>query len=181
MKSLSLKISLISLVVMIISFISIGVISIRSAKKSLENEMSKSIVESVHATADSIKASNEKEFKMLETLAALPEIRDPNISLLDKTHTIYGAMILDDDYIDVCILDKEGFAWINNGVKMIPFSERNYFKQPFKTGDRFQTDPFINKVTNAPAVFYSVPVFDEQNNSVEDENLTVSIYLKFMS
>ena len=166
MKSLSLKISLISLVVMIISFISIGVISIRSAKTSLENEMSKSIVESVHATADSIKASNEKEFKMLETLAALPEIRDPNISLLDKTHTIYGAMILDDDYIDVCILDKEGFAWINNGVKMIPFSERNYFKQPFKTGDRFQTDPFINKVTNAPAVFYSVPVFDEQNNII---------------
>ena len=115
MKSLSFRISLISLVVMIISFISIGFISIRSAKSSLQSEMTKSIVESVHATADAIKASNEKEFKMLETLAALPEIRDPSVSLLDKTHTIYGAMILDDDYIDVCILDKDGYAWINNG------------------------------------------------------------------
>ena len=166
MKSLGLRISLISLVVMTISFISVGLISIRSAKASLEKEMCKTIVESVHATADGIRASNEKEFKMLETLAALPEIRNPEISLLDKTHTIYGAMILDDDYIDVCILDKQGMAWINNGAKMIPFSERHYFQEPFKTGGRFQTDPYINKVTNAPAVFYSVPVFDDQNNII---------------
>ena len=166
MKSLSIKISLISFFVLIISFASVGLTSIKSAKSSLEKEMTKAIVESVHATADSIKASNEKEFKMLETLAALPEIRNPDISLLDKTHTIYGAMILDEDYIDVCILDENGFAWINNGAKMIPFSERNYYKVPFTTGGRFQTDPFINKVTNAPAVFYSVPVFDDNNNII---------------
>ena len=166
MKSLSIKISLISFFILIISFSSIGIISIKSAKASLEKEMTKAIVESVHATADSIKASNEKEFKMLETLAALPEIRNPEISLLDKTHTIYGAMILDEDYIDVCILDEKGFAWINNGAKMIPFSERNYYKVPFTTGNRFQTDPFINKVTNAPAVFYSVPVFDENKKII---------------
>ena len=166
MKSLSIKISLISFFVIIISFTSIGLITIKSAKNSLEKEMTKAIVESVHATAESVRASDEKEYKMLETLAALPEIRDPNRSLLDKTHTIYGAMILDDDYIDVCILDKDGFAWINNGARMIPFSERHYFQEPFKTGGRFQTDPYINKVTNAPAVFYSVPVFDENNKII---------------
>ena len=166
MKNLSLKICIISFSIMIISFACIGFLSIRSAKASLEKEMAKSIVESVHSTADAIKASNDKEFKMLETLAALPEIRDPSISLLDKTHTIYGAMVTDDDYIDVCILDKDGYAWINNGAKMISFAERNYFKQPFKTKQRFQTDPFINKVTSAPAVFYSVPVFDVDGNVI---------------
>ena len=158
MKSLRLRISLITLVVMIFSFVSIGFIAIKSARESLEEELTKALVQSVHATAESIKASNEKEFKMLETLAALPEIRNPDISLLDKTHTIYGAMSLDKDYIDVCILDKDGFAWINNGVKKIPFKERKYFQEPFTTGKRFHTDPFINKVTSAPAVFYSVPV-----------------------
>ena len=166
MKSLSIKISLISFFVLIVSFATVGLTSVKSAKASLEKEMTKAIVESVHSTADSIRASDEKEYKMLETLAALPEIRDPEISLLDKTHTIYGAMVLDDDYIDVCILDKDGFAWINNGAKKIPFSERNYYKVPFTTGQRFQTDPFINKVTNAPAVFYSVPVFDENNKII---------------
>ena len=166
MKSLTIKISLISFFVLIVSFATVGLISIRSAKSSLEKEMTKAIVESVHATADSIRASDEKEYKMLETLAALPEIRNPDVSLLDKTHTIYGAMILDDDYIDVCILDEKGFAWINNGAKMIPFSERHYFQEPFKTGQRFQTDPYINKVTNEPAVFYSVPVFDENKKII---------------
>lgn len=166
MKSLSIKISLVSFFVLIISFATVGLTSIKSAKASLEKEMTKAIVESVHATADSIRASNDKEFKMLETLAALPEIRNQDISLLDKTHTIYGAMILDDDYIDVCILDEDGFAWINNGARRIPFSERHYFQEPFKSGQRFQTDPFINKVTNAPAVFYSVPVYDENHNII---------------
>lgn len=127
MRSLRLRISLITLVVMIISFVSIGFIAIKGARESLEEELTKALVQSVHATAESIKASNEKEFKMLETLAALPEIRNPDISLLDKTHTIYGAMSLDKDYIDVCILDKDGFAWINNGAKKIPFKE-NIFR-----------------------------------------------------
>ena len=163
---------------MIVSFISIGFISINNAKSSLEKEMSKTIVESVHATADSIRASNDKEFKMLETLASLPEIRNPDINLLDKTHTIYGAMITDDDYIDVCILDEKGFAWINNGARMIPFKERHYFQEPFKTGERFQTDPFINKVTNAPAVFsnaIAVAPFTENSPSS-----TLSVIFSFL-
>ena len=72
MKSLTLKISLITLFVMILSFVCVGFISIKSAKASLEKELSKAIVESVHATADAIHASNEKEFKMIETLASIP-------------------------------------------------------------------------------------------------------------
>ncbi|MBO4507267.1 MAG: HAMP domain-containing protein [Spirochaetaceae bacterium] len=166
MKSLRFGISLITLLVMIVSFVSIGYIAIRNAKNSLENEMTDALVQSIHATAEAIQAANDREFKMLETLAALKEIRDPDVSLLDKTHIIYDAMSLDKDYIDVCILDDKGMAWINNGVKMIPFSERYYFKEPFKTGKRFNTDPFVNKVTNAPATFYSVPVFDFNNKVI---------------
>ena len=166
MKSLKLKIGLIVLIIMILSFASIALISIRSAKHSLEEEMTNALIESVHATVDTIKAKNEREFKMLETLAALPEIRSSNIDLLEKTHTIYEAMYSNKDYIDVCILDTKGFAWINNGVKKIPFTERKYFQHPYTTGKRFVSDPFINKVTNAPAIFYSVPVFDENNKVV---------------
>ena len=151
---------------MIVSFVSIGFIAIRNAKNSLESEMTSALVESIHATADAIQASNDKEYKMLETLAALTQIRDPNVSLLDKTHIIYEAMSLDKDYIDVCILDENGMAWINNGARMISFAERNYFKEPFKTKKRFETDPFVNKVTSAPATFYSVPVFDDNNKVI---------------
>ena len=166
MKSLRLKISLIVLVIMILSFVSIALIAIKSAKTSLEEEMTKSLIQSVHAAADTIKAKNDREFKMIETLASLPSIRNPNIDLLEKTHTIYEAMFNNKDYIDVCILDTDGFAWINNGVKKIPFTERKYFQYPYSTGQKFVSDPFINKVTNAPAIFYSVPVFDAKKNII---------------
>ena len=79
MKSLRLKISLIVLVIMILSFVSIALIAIKSAKTSLEEEMTKSLIQSVHAAADTIKAKNDREFKMIETLASLPSIRNPNI------------------------------------------------------------------------------------------------------
>ena len=151
---------------MILSFVSIGWIAIKSAKHSLEEEMTKALVQSVHAAADTIKAKNDREFKMIETLASLPNIRNPKVDLLEKTHTIYEAMYNNKDYIDVCILDTDGFAWINNGVKKIPFTERKYFQQPYATGEKFVSDPFINKVTNAPAIFYSVPVFDENKNVI---------------
>ena len=166
MLSIRKKIIFVVFGVMMFSFGLIGLIAIRSAKSSLEEQMIHSLEESVHATAHSIEAKNEREFKMLETLAALPEIRKSNVPLIDKTHSIYEAMYDNKDYIDVCILDTDGFAWINNGVKKIPFTERKYFQEPYKTGKRFVSDPFINKVTNAPALFYSVPVFDEDNNIV---------------
>ena len=166
MKSLRLRISLITLILMVISFVSIAFIAITNAKKSLENEMTDAIAESVHATANSIQAMNDKEYKMLETLASLPEIKDPEVSLLQKCHTIFGAMSTNKDYIDVCILDKDGYAWINNGVKKVSFSERKYFQEPIKTGHRFETDNFINKVTSAPALFYSVPVYDKDQKII---------------
>ncbi len=154
------------LIIMVLSFASIAFISIRSSKASLEKEMTKALVESVHATADSIKDFNDREFKMLETFAALPEIRDSNVDLLEKTHIIFGSTSLDKNYIDVCILDKDGSAWIHNGAKMVSFSERNYFKSPYLNAKKYLTDPYINKVTNEPSVFYSVPVFDNNNNVV---------------
>lgn len=163
MNSLKIKISVAALVVMILSNAVIGILSSSTSKKSLEKQMETALAESVHATAEAIYANNEKEFKMLETLAALPQIRDPEVSLLDKTHTIYGAMSLDKDYIDVCITDSKGSCWINNGQKMLPFGDRDYYQVPYKTGSRYETDPFINRVTNAMAVFYGVPVYDINN------------------
>ena len=92
MLSIRKKIIFVVFGVMMFSFGLIGLIAIRSAKSSLEEQMIHSLEESVHATAHSIEAKNEREFKMLETLAALPEIRKSDVPLIDKTHSIYEAM-----------------------------------------------------------------------------------------
>ena len=92
MRSLRVRISFITLIIMVLSFASIAIIAINSAKSSLEKQMEKTLVETVHASADSIKDFNDMEFRMIETFATLPEIRDSSIDLLEKTHVIYGSM-----------------------------------------------------------------------------------------
>lgn len=166
MKSIRVKIGIVAISVIIVSNLIIGIFAIQKTKKTLEGQVKASLIENVHSAAESIKASEEKEFKMLETLASLSSIRNSKIDLLDKAHIIYSAMSLDKDYVDVAILDNKGFAWINNGAKKIPFSERDYFQVPMSTGKRFRTDPFVNKVTSTLAIFYSVPVFDENNKII---------------
>ena len=110
MRSLRLRISLITFIIMVLSFATIAILSVRSAKSSLEKEMEKSLVETVRATSDAIKDFNDMEFKMIETFATLPEIRNPDIDLLDKSHTVFDSMGTGTDYIDACILDDKGNA-----------------------------------------------------------------------
>ena len=92
MKSLGFKICLVAFLILAFSNALVVTVAMGRSKQSLENQMVSALKESIDATADALKASNDKEYKMLETLAAIPEIRNPELSLLDKTHIIYGAM-----------------------------------------------------------------------------------------
>jgi len=166
MKSLTVKICIVAIGAMLISNVFVARIALKNSIEILKSQMIESLEESVHAASEAMLASNEKEYKMLETLASLSAIRSTEVSLLEKAHIIYDAMILDKDYVDVTILDSEGKAWINNGEKMISFAEREYFYVPYQTGKRFYKEPFINKVTSTMAVFYSVPVFDSNNKVI---------------
>ena len=166
MKSLTVKICIVAIGAMLISNVFVARIALKNSIEILKSQMIESLEESVHAASEAMLASNEKEYKMLETLASLSAIRSTEVSLLEKAHIIYDAMILDKDYVDVAILDSEGKAWINNGEKMISFAEREYFYVPYQTGKRFYKEPFINKVTSTMAVFYSVPVFDSNNKVI---------------
>ena len=163
MNSLKAKLfltSLATIAILVVSNSFIANFTVKTSGRLLESQIENSLMESVRSTAASIAASNEKEYKMLETLASLSEIRNSAVSLLEKTNLIYDAISLDKDYVDVVILDKDGMAWINNGARMVSFAERDYYKVPLETKGRYCSDPFINKITGKMAVFYSVPVFD---------------------
>ena len=166
MKSLKAKILLTVGIVVVIANCILGTVILERAANLLESQMKDSLVATVHSAAESVTADNNKELKTLHTLAAIPDIRNPEISLLDKAHVIYGTMKLDKDYVDVAILDEKGNSYINNGERLISFAERAYYKVPYGTGKDYIQDPFINKVNNTMAVFYGVPVYDERNKII---------------
>ncbi len=163
--NLSLRIILIVVAVTTISNVWIGFVVNRNSSNSLKEMMYQDLQHSINAVAREMDLNNEKQIKMLETLASNPEIRDPDKSLLEKSHIVYRALQKNQGYIDLTILDLEGNAYIRDGEKIVSFAERDYFKEA-KKGKIFITDPFVNKVTNELAMFYSLPVYDFDNNII---------------
>lgn len=115
--------------------------------------------------ASTIEEMNEKEYKLLTTIAALPLIQDRDVSIEEKFNAVTAVKEQDKSYIDVTILTQDGKAIAGVNGKFIDFSERAYYKVPM-TGSRYVTDPFINKVSNAMAQFYALPVYDKKGQII---------------
>lgn len=117
------------------------------------------------AISDAFYEVNEKEFKMLTMLSALPFVKDETISIKEKFDAITEIKLQDPSYIDITILTKDGMAIAGSTGEYISFAERDYYKVPM-TGKRFMTDPFINKVTHKMSTFYAVPVKNKEGEVI---------------
>jgi methyl-accepting chemotaxis protein len=165
MRSLRAKILIVILTVTVLSNLGITwlayTISGRELKKAGEVDL-KHVTSSV---AESIYEANQKEFKMLRTLASLPLIKNPAVSLAEKYDMVRAVPATDSSYIDVTILDTNGKAYATANGQLIDLSDRNYFTQAM-AGESFVTDPFVNKVTGNLSIVYSVPVYDEKHTII---------------
>ena len=107
-KSLSFKIILTVLTGTVISNLIIGVVVSLNSSKSLQQMMYEDLLHSVNAVANEMRLNNEREIRMLQTLAADSRMRDSGVSLAEKTEIARAATSLDKDYIDVSVLDMRG-------------------------------------------------------------------------
>jgi methyl-accepting chemotaxis protein len=116
--------------------------------------------------AETISAQNEKELTILRTLSRIPQIRDENVSLYEKSQIIYEFYTVNKaHYIDMCILDTNADAYIKGTKKIVNFAERAYFTEPMK-GNEYILEPFINKVDGKMAAFFAVPIYNNQNKII---------------
>ena len=146
----------------IVSFILITTLTNKMARVQAEDELSHIMINA----AEFVSADNEKELAILRTLAKIPQIRDENISLYEKSKIIYEFYNVNkDSYYDLCILDKKGDAYIKGTRKIVNFAERSYFQEPMK-GNDWILEPFVNKVDGRMAVFYAVPVYNDKNEII---------------
>ena len=161
-QSLSFKIILTVLIGTILSNLVIGALVIRGSSTALQNMMYEDLQHSVNAVAKDMNLNNERDVRMLQTLAMIPQIRDDNISLYDKYQIVHASQTLDKNYIDVSILDLEGNGYIKDGTETANFAAYPYFQQAVK-GNLYITDPFIEKDTKAVIMVYAYPVRDFNN------------------
>lgn len=141
-------------------------------KKSAMEEINLDVSHVLKGVSEAVTAANEKEKAIIETLSNITQIKDKDVNLLDKAKLIDEFFLVNKDkYIDMCILNKAGYAYVNQGESLVSFSERSYFREALK-GQFYIEKPFVNKVSNSMATFYSIPVFD---NAGEITNVIFSV------
>ena len=137
-----------------------------SLDKSSHRQINLDLSHVIGAVSESIYMANEREKTILETLANIPQIKSDEVSLYEKSQLIFKYLSVNKGkYIDMCILDTQGNAYINGSRKMMSFAEREYFQEAMK-GKFYIQNPFINKVTNTMAIFYSIPVYNMEGEII---------------
>jgi methyl-accepting chemotaxis protein len=113
-------------------------------------------------TATKIAGNNEKEFKMLSTVAALQKVRDPSVSIEEKTKVLTAVRDSDKSYINVAYYTKTGDSITADG-DLVNLSARPYFQEAIN-GKAYISDPYVSTVTKTLVIVYAIPVYDYDKN-----------------
>ena len=158
-RSLSAKIIAAVFMGTAISNIVIGAVVSRGSSKALQEMMYEDMQHSVNAVAKEMDLHNEREMRMLETLANVPQIKAPDVPLFEKYKIVRGTTLIDEDYLGLSILDMDGNVILNDEGETRNLSGEKYFKDAAK-GNMCITDPHKDAHTGEVVMFYSIPVRD---------------------
>ena len=164
-KSVSIRKKLLILVLTLI-VISNSVLALflySDSKTQLISSVLETEFEFTRATALEIHNINEKEYKMLETLANLPEIRDLSVDLKHKWDMINAVTAEDKSYIGMAIYDDKGIGWTTTG-KYQDLHTREYLRIALG-GVPSILDPAWSPVNGQISTFYALPVWNQVNKN----------------
>jgi len=163
--SLKAKILFLFLLIVLVSNTVLGIITFKTSAKNLTESVNKQLGAVANDLANQIAAINKKELAVLQTLADLDIIRDPEISMQEKQDHLTSVLKkMDSKYENLAFYDAEGNAIVAAG-KIINFKQRPYFYEAY-AGKNFISDPAFSTVTNSVLQHYSVPVRDFNNNII---------------
>ena len=157
-KSLKTKLMLLLIFIIVISNIILGLIAYFMSKSSLEVAVEQTITTISEKISSQVAQANEQEFHMLESLASMSMIQNPDISIEEKNQILMGAKKTNPNYENIAFYDLKGNGITSEGKK-INFADREYFKQA-AIGYRYVSDPAVSPVNNKLLMFYSIPVFN---------------------
>ena len=163
-KSLKAKLMILILALVVVSNLILGIIAYAISKPALEDSVEQTITEISEKVAKQVKQANEREFHMLDALAHMSVLRDPNISALEKTAIIFDATKTDSHYENIAFYGTDGISITGDGQR-VDFSDREYFKRAM-AGEHYVSDPAISPVNNKLLMFYSAPIYNEANTQI---------------
>ncbi len=162
--SLKVRIIVTVLLVTVTSNVFISFVVNNKSSAALEEMMYLDLQHNISAVAKDMSLNNQVHLKLLQTLSSNPQIKDPDVSLIDKTKIVQQAVINDSSYIDISIIDMEGNSYQYKTGNLMNLKNNDYFIQASK--GLFQiTDPFRTSEEETIMV-YSYPVYDNNGHVI---------------
>ncbi|WP_294428136.1 methyl-accepting chemotaxis protein [uncultured Treponema sp.] len=164
LNSLKTKLLLLLLLIVVISNVVLGLIAYTMSKSSLEASVEQTITTISEKIASQVALGNEREFKMLDSLASMAILQDPDVPLAEKSQMLLKVAKIDKKYENIGYYDADGMSITSDGQE-VDLSDREYFKRAF-AGEHYVSDPVFSPVNNLLLMMYSVPVYNESRTKI---------------
>ncbi|WP_018214337.1 methyl-accepting chemotaxis protein [Desulfitobacterium hafniense] len=156
LKSLATKFVFLISILLIIVCGSLGFISNHFSSQAVLKEVNQSLEIVSRETALGLKNDVERQLGLLELLANLEAIKDPEVPAEEKVRVLKSE-IQRAGYIDLGIADLEGNLINGQGVAGVNIADQDYFKEAI-AGKAVASDPKTSKVDDSVITAYAVPV-----------------------
>ena len=161
--NLKIKLNVVLLAIVTVSVGTIIFTASNMSKTELTNAVLKENRNLAEKTASDMEKTVEREFTMLETMAKVPTITDPEIDLLEKWKDINLLIKGNPRYSGLAFYNSEGIGYNSKG-KWVDNHTKDYMTGALH-GKRGMMDPHMNIYDNLVAN-YAVPVFAPSGNQI---------------
>lgn len=155
MKSLKSKLILITAIMLIAVAASLGIISILTSTKIMQNEISRNIESKAQDAAIMVSRSINTEIKILEQIAGRTRIATPTNDMEDRLKALKEDLERN-GYERLAFVDTTGIGYYANGI-IKNLSGTEYVKTALE-GTADVSENILNKVDNSIVIAYTVPV-----------------------
>ncbi|NVP24317.1 methyl-accepting chemotaxis protein [Treponema phagedenis] len=159
--SIKKKLILILGVVTIAGYVTEGVMVMYFAKKAVKEKVFAMIKEKAIDTALVMDERIRSSWKTLEALARLEVLR-ADVPYEQKTESLEKELTFNPEFETLSSCDKSGTVYLAGGRKF-DISDRQGYKLAL-SGGKSVSEPEYSKATNKLAVFFNVPVYDDDKN-----------------
>ena len=188
MLGIKAKINIAFLTVMLLASAGIVTFSYIMSSKELADQVDISNMNLALTAASDIHNLNDREMKMLQSIANFATIRDTEVDLHDKWELANSVIDGMDGYIGMGFYDENGVGWTTTG-EYKDLSSREYLQVSMQ-GQPAIMDPNWSAVNGQLSTMYAYPVYDTEGEQIGEvvavrdseelcrtvENLTVGIY-----
>lgn len=163
MKSIKTKLSVYFGILIIFVCLALGAIAYYSANYALANNAREMLSNISVESARVVESRINDNCDILETISQRNDIRDPNVSLQEKTD-ILKAEAKRTGFTSLAFGDVNGDAYTKDLVHII-LKDRAYYQEALK-GNRVVTDPIISKDNGNLVINMAVPIKDKDGKVI---------------